>query len=117
MTNNFTRSDDLVYRYGGEEFVILIKADDEQNAKFAFERLRKNIQDYDFPQVRTVTVSIGFEQITTQQSPQEVIAAADNALYFAKKSGRNKVESYQELILSGKVEVTNNLMSEDITLF
>jgi two-component system cell cycle response regulator len=117
MTNNFTRSDDLVYRYGGEEFVILIKADDEHNAKLAFERLRKNIQDYVFPQVGTVTVSIGFEQVTTQQSPQEVIAAADNALYFAKRTGRNKVESYQELVLSGKVEATNNLVSEDITLF
>lgn len=60
MTKNFTRADDLIYRYGGEEFVILINVDNSQQAQQAFERLRINIQNHKFPQIGEITAWIQF---------------------------------------------------------
>jgi diguanylate cyclase (GGDEF)-like protein len=117
MTQNFARVNDLVYRYGGEEFVVLINANDIQDAYKAFERLRKKIESYDFPQVGNVTVSIGFELIQHQHSPQEVIAAADSALYYVKSNGKNATSNYQELITDKKIAPTQPLQSEDAILF
>ncbi|AEP28278.1 GGDEF domain-containing protein [Brumicola nitratireducens] len=117
MTKNFTRIDDLVYRYGGEEFVILINVDSNQQAQQAFERLRINIENHEFPQVGQVTVSIGYEEILGQSSSQEVIAAADSALYYAKQTGRNKTEYYQALVEQGVVKPSHIIESEDAILF
>jgi two-component system cell cycle response regulator len=117
MTKNFTRVDDLVYRYGGEEFVILINVDNSQQAHQAFERLRINIQNYEFPQIGQVTVSIGYEEILGQSSSQEVIAAADSALYYAKQTGRNKTGYYRALVEQGVIEPSCIIESEDAILF
>jgi diguanylate cyclase (GGDEF)-like protein len=103
MQENFTREEDYVFRYGGEEFVILIHANNETDALGAFERLRINIADHSFPQIDQVTVSIGFEEITTQESPHEIIFAADQALYYAKHAGRNRTDSYQKLLSTNKI--------------
>ncbi|WP_320822878.1 GGDEF domain-containing protein [Reinekea sp.] len=117
MKELFTRSEDLIYRYGGEEFIILLHASDESQAINAFERLRANIQNHPFPQINEVTVSIGFEKIGSQTSPQEVISAADTALYFAKNNGRNRTEYYSELIRNGKIPSKYPIESKKITFF
>jgi len=117
MVESFTRINDLVYRYGGEEFVVLLKAYDTDDAFQAFERLRKNIERYDFPQVRKVTVSIGFELIDNQSSPQEIIAAADSALYYVKSNNRNATSNYQRLIEGKKIAPSKPVQSEDAILF
>jgi len=117
MKDFFTRSEDLVYRYGGEEFIILLHATDEVQAKGAFERLRTIIQNHRFPQINEVTVSIGFEKISSQTSPQEVISEADTALYFAKNNGRNRTDYYSELISSGKISPQAAIATKKITFF
>ncbi len=117
MTQSFTRANDLVYRYGGEEFVVLLKAYDNDDAYKAFERLRTNIERFDFPQVGKVTVSIGFEEIREQSSPQEVIAEADTALYYVKSNGRNATSNYDQLIQDKKIAPTKPIESEDAILF
>jgi diguanylate cyclase (GGDEF)-like protein len=117
MKDFFTRSEDLVFRYGGEEFIILLHAADEVQAKGAFERLRINIQNHHFPQINEVTVSIGFEKISSQTSPQEVISAADTALYFAKNNGRNRTDYYSDLLSSGTIPAEEAIETKKITFF
>jgi len=117
LTESFTRECDLVFRYGGEEFVILITSSSTEEALKAFERLRLNIQNYQFPQLDQLTVSIGFEKITHQISPHDVIAAADKALYFAKESGRNRTEFYPSLIAEGKLLPDKEINTSPIVFF
>lgn len=96
---------DLLYRYGGEEFVIILQAADLDEAKKAFNRLRTNIAQHEFPQVGTVTVSIGIVQITNQSGSTEIIGQADQALYYVKEHGRNKVCCYEDLLRDSLIEI------------
>lgn len=117
MKENFTRETDLVFRYGGEEFVVLLNAANEEKAFVAFERLRKNISNYKFPQLNKVTVSIGYEEIIDQNSPYQIIAAADKALYFAKNTGRNRTKSYAVLTNKGLIAPEKVITNEKIVIF
>jgi diguanylate cyclase (GGDEF)-like protein len=96
---------DLLYRYGGEEFVIILQAVDIEEAKKAFNRLRINIEQHDFPQVGTVTVSIGVVQITNQAGSSDIISQADQALYYVKEHGRNQVCCYEDLLKDSLIEI------------
>jgi len=95
---------DLLYRYGGEEFVIILQAVDLEEAKKAFNRLRGNIAEHSFPQVGTVTVSIGIVQITNQAGSSDIISQADQALYYVKEHGRNQVCCYEDLLQHSLIE-------------
>ena len=68
MRSSF-RFNDLLYRFGGEEFVVLMRCDEEIHAGEAFERLRVNTERYAFPQVGRITVSIGFTEVRGGDSP------------------------------------------------
>ena len=94
------RSQDRVFRFGGEEFVILLRSTSLEDATRIFERFRKNIEEYDFPQVGTVTVSVGFASISNQ-TPVVILGHADQALYYAKANGRNRVCHYDQLVNDG----------------
>jgi diguanylate cyclase (GGDEF)-like protein/PAS domain S-box-containing protein len=90
------RSQDISCRYGGEEILILLHGADEKIALTVAERLREHVQNLTFkehPEV-SVTVSIGIYTSTYQQDIQESIACADEALYRAKESGRNRCILY-----------------------
>lgn len=117
MMRSCVREDDLVYRYGGEEFVVLLRATNEQSAMIAFDRLRQNIDNHEFPQVGHVAISIGFVEVIGQQSATDVIGMADDALYYAKENGRNQTISYQELLDQGKIIVTKHINNSDVDLF
>ncbi len=103
MTSGAIRDDDLVYRYGGEEFVVLLNVANETDALMAFERLREMVAKHPFPQLDKVTVSIGFVEVAEQPSLADVIGQADDALYFAKENGRDRVHSYHHLLQDGKI--------------
>jgi diguanylate cyclase (GGDEF)-like protein len=109
MMNSGVREDDLVFRYGGEEFVVMLKAVDEEHAMVAFDRLRQNIHKHEFPQVENVAISIGVVQVLDQQSATDVIGMADYALYYAKDNGRNQLGSYKTLLEQGKISVTEHV--------
>jgi two-component system, cell cycle response regulator len=98
------RGHDLIFRYGGEEFIILIKARDIGEARQAFERIRGVVRNHQYAKVEQVTVSIGVIEISTQTGPAEVIAEADAALYYAKHNGRDQVQFYGELLSQGLIE-------------
>ena len=95
------RFHDQLYRFGGEEFVVLIPCDTESNAATALERLRQNAESYAFPQVGRLTVSIGFDMILPNDSPTSALERADRAVYHAKAHGRNQVCSYRDLLAQG----------------
>jgi diguanylate cyclase (GGDEF)-like protein len=103
------RSQDRVFRFGGEEFVVLLRSTTLENAHKIFERFRANVERRDFPQVGTVTVSVGFASISSE-SPVVILGHADQALYYAKANGRNRVCHYDELVKNGQLqsEVSND---------
>lgn len=117
MTSGAIRDDDLVYRFGGEEFVVLLKAANEDDATLAFERLRQLVAEHSFPQLDKVTVSIGFVEIANQVSPSDVIGQADEALYYSKHQGRNQVNCYHRLVADGKVSQTKQTYTDSVELF
>ena len=95
------RKTDLVYRFGGEEFVVIVYVDDRSDAEMTFERLRRSIENHAFPQVGQVTVSIGITEIRDTSIPVELLGRADQALYYGKTHGRNRVSFYEALVASG----------------
>lgn len=109
------RQRDKLFRFGGEEFIVVLDRTDLTNAKNALERFRSEIECYHFPQVGRVTISIGFVRLDKPDVPSSIIGRADQALYYAKKHGRNMVCFYEELIAEGKL--TAEQFSDDVELF
>lgn len=95
------RLHDQLYRFGGEEFVVLLRAQTGSDAGAAFERLRSTVQTYAFPQVGHITVSVGYTELRSGDTPTSAFERADKAVYHAKQNGRNKVESHQALVDRG----------------
>ena len=96
------RDQDRVYRFGGEEFVVLLRATTAEDAKKSFERLRARVEAHEFPQIKQVTISLGFASIT-HETPVAILGHADQALYYAKEHGRNQVCFYDKLAASGHI--------------
>jgi len=110
------RPADLLFRFGGEEFIAIIKVDDQQSAEKIFDRFRVAIEEYLFPQVGLVTVSIGATQILERHAiASDIVGRADQALYHAKDNGRNKLYFYEDLIADGTL--VEEIEEGDIELF
>ena len=103
LMRNALRDVDWVFRYGGEEFVVLIKDVSPGTIASILERIWVKVQNHGFPQVGQVTVSIGYTAIADQKLPPYVFEEADKALYYAKEHGRNQVCDYRELVRSGEL--------------
>lgn len=96
---NSVRQTDLVFRYGGEEFCLVLPGADKDGALLFCERIRKKIEDFNFDigdKTINITVSIGifFKDPQDNITQNEIIQRADNELYKAKSNGRNRVEIY-----------------------
>lgn len=85
------RDTDMVARWGGEEFVILLNDCPSEDAAGRAEKIRRQIADAQFSGVGTVTVSIGVAQLTDDDDLGSWLGRADKALYEAKRAGRNTV--------------------------
>ena len=97
------RFHDQLYRFGGEEFVVLMRCSGDQEARIALERLRVTTQEHLFPQVGHITIGVGFSEVKTGDSPSGAFERADKAVYYAKEHGRNQVCSYAALVASGEL--------------
>ena len=90
-----SREQDLLFRTGGEEFIIFLLNSDVQDAFKSAERLRRKVGLYDFAGIGSVTVSIGVAFWgNEQQSIRSTLKEADTALYRAKNNGRNRSEIF-----------------------
>jgi len=106
---------DQVYRFGGEEFVVLLRCSGEDDAMAALERFREAVRGYVFPQVEHITVSVGFTDVRHGDSPNAAVERADRAVYFAKNHGRDQVRCHAALVRKGLLE--DEKKAGDIDLF
>lgn len=87
------RNTDIVGRYGGEEFMIILPGANIGEAAAIAERIRKNIEEYRMEEKDfKVTISVGLTQYSGQDT-EMIISRADQLLYKVKESGRNRVEA------------------------
>jgi diguanylate cyclase (GGDEF)-like protein len=91
---------DTIVRWGGEEFVILLRATDEKAALHFAERIRYAVQSgFDPPLPFPLRISIGLAQYQENDTLERLIDRADKALYHAKQTGRNKVVAWSALAM------------------
>jgi diguanylate cyclase (GGDEF)-like protein len=95
---NSLRPTDLTARYGGEEFTVILPQTSGENAMIAAERVRESVSSLNLVtpsglELPPLTISIGVSELTTSESMEQLIEAADRALYTAKESGRNRVHN------------------------
>jgi diguanylate cyclase (GGDEF)-like protein len=91
------RYNDFLFRFGGEEFVVILNLASQETAVTIFNRFREDVANYDFPSVGRITVSIGITHIDNLSMPTTQLDHADKALYHAKDSGRNRVVLYEDM--------------------
>ena len=91
------RPEDVLARYGGEEFVVIARRVDQRNATILAERIRSRVERLPLPlevDVDKLTVSVGVATMTAAdpyELPEQLVRAADSAMYAAKGHGRNRV--------------------------
>ena len=111
------RAGDLLYRFGGEEFVVVYGVEAGRSGAEALERFRAAVEGFKFPSVGHVTVSSGYTRIADVSTPvTTLIDRADQALYYSKTHGRNRVSSWDALIASGDLKPSTSA-NKDVTLF
>lgn len=91
IVQNSSRNDDLVIRWGGEEFLLLLKVKSIDNATKILENIRKSIDEAYFKEVNHITCSIGATIYKENEKVEDSFKRADEALYEAKNAGRNQV--------------------------
>jgi diguanylate cyclase (GGDEF)-like protein len=114
LTRSF-RGDDRCFRYGGEEFAVVLGASDLDGAQGALERMRQRVEQHSFPQVGRVTISIGCAALEPGSGPSDIIGRADRALYHAKGHGRNQVACFDALCAANEMEDRQRV--GDVVLF
>ncbi|MBL8287034.1 MAG: GGDEF domain-containing protein [Rubrivivax sp.] len=106
---------DHLFRFGGEEFVVLVRCASPQAAPEVFERMRATVAACVFPRVGQVTVSVGMSALRSGDTPGAAFERADKALYWAKQHGRNRVADFEALVAAG--ELSEAARTGDVELF
>lgn len=101
LLKNSGRKSDIVCRYGGEEFAIILPECDSEQAFLAAERLRKKVSRHDFGFPLTVSIGIAATTVNCRYSPTQLLEHADLALYSAKEKGRNRTEIFPVPFIGG----------------
>jgi diguanylate cyclase (GGDEF)-like protein len=97
------REDDWIFRYGGEEFAIVLQNCSLQLGKGVLERVRGNVESYAFPQLERVTCSMGYTSLDARHPLGVNFQRADAALYYAKEHGRNQTHAFEVLVEAGSL--------------
>lgn len=92
LLKNSLRETDVLGRWGGDEFIILVPFASKQSLEILLKNLLDKILDYKFSFVKKLTSSIGATLIKKNDSTESFISRADKALYKAKNEGKNKAE-------------------------
>lgn len=94
LLKNSGRKSDIVCRYGGEEFAVILPECDSDQAFLAAERLREKVSRHDFGFPLTVSIGLAVTTMHCRYSPTQLLEHADLALYSAKERGRNRTERF-----------------------
>jgi len=105
LAQTVMRSTDMLGRWGGEEFIMVLPNTSGSGARFVAERLREEVEAHSFPAAGKVTASFGVAVYRRDESMEDWIGRADKAVYRAKDRGRNCVE----LSDSGGVDFQENI--------
>ncbi len=95
MSKQSVRGSDLLCRWGGEQFALLLRRCELEQAYKVAEQLRLNVQNHSFSfddRVAPVTISLGVAEWTDNETIDELFARVDDAVYLAKSEGRNRAE-------------------------
>jgi len=109
------RSNDLLFRFGGEEFVIVLEPITMIQAFNVLDEFRRKIEAHHFPLIGNITISCGFAKISEKDHPSTILDNADKAMYYAKENGRNSIYNYESLI--EKSLIIDNDNEGEIQLF
>jgi two-component system cell cycle response regulator len=88
----YIRKEDLFARWGGEEFIIILTSCGQDGGRVLAERFRLRVEQNTFSVAKKVTCSFGVAQLLPEEDENALIHRVDQALYSAKKGGRNRVE-------------------------
>jgi len=108
------RNSDLLFRFGGEEFVVVLEPIPKDMVQAKLDKFRNIIEEYSFPYIGKLTISIGYAKITESDFPATILDCADKALYYAKDHGRNSVYNYESLLENGELDDTVEAGSVDL---
>ncbi|MFU8789387.1 MAG: GGDEF domain-containing protein [Methylobacter sp.] len=103
------RYNDFLFRFGGEEFVVILNLANQKTALSIFNRFREAVANYHFPTVGRITVSIGLTRVDGTSMPTTQLDYADKALYYAKENGRNRVVLYTDMIVPIRDNAANEI--------
>jgi len=95
ILKNHVRESDIVGRWGGEEFLIILPHTQQNEAKHVAETLKKLISDFTFSKVGHRTASFGISEFQTGLNSEQVLDNADKALYTSKDNGRNQITCFE----------------------
>lgn len=110
------RDEDMLFRYGGEEFAVLLHNITIEQASSVLNRFRINVENFNFPMENKVTASVGFCEFNSQAPISTIVERADKALYYSKENGRNLVSGFETLLDENKIQ--DHVIDEgDIELF
>jgi len=90
VVKNSIREIDIFGRWGGEEFILIVEDSDENNIFSFAEKIRKSIENHNFYKNIKITTSVGIGLLKEEDSIENVISRADEALYISKNDTRNK---------------------------
>jgi diguanylate cyclase (GGDEF)-like protein len=111
LIDNNTRGNDLLFRLGGDEFLILFNGLDQYAVESIVNLINKNIREQEYPFNAKVTLSCGIAESKPFESSHEWIKRADLALYQSKMLGRNRVSLYSEASFSQLEDIKRELTS------
>lgn len=115
MKSSF-REDDMIFRFGGEEFVMILRCSDQEACHTMLSRFREQIEQMHIPQVGVVTVSLGATRMVRETFTGTLVDYADQAMYHSKRNGRNRVTFFEDLVATGLASV-EEIKSQDISFF
>lgn len=110
------RDSDLIFRFGGEEFVLVIRCADHAACMATLERFRARVEQRAIPQVGNITISMGATRMERKTFAATMLDHADQALYHSKRNGRNQVTFFEKLLAEGLVAV-EEIKTDEIAFF
>jgi diguanylate cyclase (GGDEF)-like protein len=100
LVKTHIRATDIVARWGGEEFMLLMPQTNMEAARNVAEKLRRVIAEYTFDEIGKLTVSFGVTEFEAEDDKGSLMKRVDAALYQAKERGRNRVEIMKKEVVS-----------------
>ncbi|XOV79432.1 MAG: GGDEF domain-containing protein [Aestuariibacter sp.] len=116
MMRGYFRQSDVMFRFGGEEFVLILAPSSQHDAQQKLEEFREAVGQATFPLAEKMTISAGYTAIT-DEFQQILIERADKALYYGKDNGRNQVHCYEVLLADSKLNDKSVEYRQSIDLF